>query len=82
MEVQHTNTLKGHGMKIVHQLPDIGSYSTDMSTCVESYYKSVKDLIEKIKTARLRLALINFTYFFLLYLLIFATRYFNSLILR
>ena len=31
------------------KLPDIGSYSTDLSTGGLSYYKLVKDLVEKNK---------------------------------
>ena len=34
-------------MKTVLYLPDIGSYSMDMSTAVLSYYKLVKDLVGK-----------------------------------
>ena len=42
------NTQEGGGIKTVLLLPDAGSYSTDLSIGVLSYYKLVKDLVENI----------------------------------
>ena len=57
-------------MKAVQQLPDIGSYSTDLPICAVSYYKLVKDLVEKISK--------NSSSSTRFILLIFSTRYFKS----
>ena len=66
----HINTQEGGGIKTVLYLPDVGSYSTDLSIGVLSYYKLVKDLIEKISK--------NSSSSTRFILLIFSTRYFNS----
>ena len=46
-------------MKTVLQLLDIGSYSTDLSTGGLSYYKSVKDLVEKTFIIKMRYGILN-----------------------
>ena len=38
-------------MKPIQLFPDIGRYSADLSICVVSYYKLVKDLVEKSKNS-------------------------------
>ena len=56
-------------MKTVLLLLDIGSYSTELSISGLSYYKLVKDLVEKISK--------NSSFLTRFILLIFSTRYFN-----
>ena len=45
----YLNTKQRGGMKTVQKLPDSGSYSTVLPIFVVSYFKLVKDLVEKNK---------------------------------